>query len=169
MSEYEIQKFLKPADFITIFHAIIGFLSIVFSLSQNFVTAAFMLLFSAFLDFIDGKVARLVGKKTEFGKAIDFADLISFGIAPAVMISLIIPGKLTYMIASGFVVSSLLRLARFNISKVKFSIGMGTAFNGVIFPLLFLAVNYFKIDSNIYLVVMILSSYLMLSSFKLKK
>ena len=169
MKEYSMISFLKTADLITLLHAITGFLAILYSIWGYFLGSVILILFSAFLDFIDGKVARLLGKETKFGKALDFADLISFGIAPAVLVLMIIPGFWTYLVASAFVASSLLRLARFNVTDTKFSIGMPTTFNGLIFPFIFFLDNYLKFNPMIYLAVMLVSSFLMLSSFKLQK
>src|SRR3989344_3959421 len=100
MQKYSIVSFLKPADFITILNAVSGFLSIIFLINENFVVGIGLMFVSAFLDFIDGKVARALGKTTEFGKALDFADLISFGVAPTVLVSIKLPGPLTYLVAS---------------------------------------------------------------------
>jgi archaetidylinositol phosphate synthase len=47
------------------------FISLYFLLQQRFLMAAAFLLVSAFLDFVDGSVARVMGKVTKFGAYLD--------------------------------------------------------------------------------------------------
>lgn len=85
---------------------------------------------SAFLDMLDGKLARIIRSESKFGVSYDsLSDLVSFGIAPAILVytwTLIDYGKLALMVVLFYVVCTALRLARFNIQsdnieKYKFS------------------------------------------------
>ncbi|RLA86347.1 MAG: CDP-diacylglycerol--serine O-phosphatidyltransferase, partial [Deltaproteobacteria bacterium] len=57
-----------------------GFFSLVNSHHGRFGEAALLILFAAFLDALDGRVARLTGSSSGFGREFDsLADLVSFG------------------------------------------------------------------------------------------
>ena len=63
-----------------------GFLSITMAFAGNFDDAAWAILFSALMDGLDGKVARLTGSASQFGVEYDsLADAIAFGVAPGVL------------------------------------------------------------------------------------
>jgi len=53
----------------------------------NVYRASLMILFAAVFDMLDGRVARMTGRGTDFGIQLDsLADMVSFGIAPAVLL-----------------------------------------------------------------------------------
>ena len=60
-------------------------------------------------------------------------------------------------------------LARFNITKEDASLGMPTTFNGIIFPVMYFAQNYFYFTSYAFPIAALVSSALMLSSFRVGK
>ncbi len=169
MNQYSIKNYLKIADFVTILSLLSGFAAIIYFSHGNFSSGSLALFAAAFFDWIDGKVARVLGGGTDFGKALDFADLVSFGVAPAFLISEIVPNYFSYLCAGIFLTASLLRLARFNVIKENASLGMPTTFNGIIFPAMYFAQNYFYFTSYAFPVAALVSSALMLSSFKLGK
>ncbi len=119
-----------------------AFLSIVLSSEQSFTNAAFCIFVSAFLDGIDGKVARLTGTSSEFGIQYDsLADVIAFGMAPAVLMwhwSLHDLGRAGMGVSFLFLACAALRLARFNVSAAlepnekKFFIGLPSPAAGAI-------------------------------------
>ena len=87
--------------------------------------AAIAILLAAVFDSLDGKVARLVKGASEFGVQLDsLADIISFGIAPALLLfhwqfqQLHQVGAMAVFI---FVACGALRLARFNVQTKKIS------------------------------------------------
>jgi CDP-diacylglycerol--serine O-phosphatidyltransferase len=64
-----------------------GFLSIIYGSSGRFKEAAALVLFAILLDGIDGRVARGLNSTSPFGVEFDsFSDLISFGIAPGLLV-----------------------------------------------------------------------------------
>lgn len=70
-------------------------------------------------DILDGRLARLGGQESPFGREFDsLADIISFGVAPALLIFEIvlheIPYRLGWFIAFIYLACGALRLARFN-------------------------------------------------------
>lgn len=72
------------------------------------------------LDALDGRIARLMDATSEFGAQLDsLADVINFGVAPALMVYLWAmggSGGLGWALALVFVICCALRLARFNVS-----------------------------------------------------
>lgn len=97
-----------------------GFLSIVWAIQGRFSDACLALLVSALMDGLDGKVARLTHSASEFGVQFDsLADLVAFGLAPAVLMfqwQLCQLGRLGVAIAFVYAACGALRLARFNVN-----------------------------------------------------
>lgn len=61
-----------------------GFLAMLLAVQGNIEGSALAILFSALMDGLDGKVARLTNTASEFGIQYDsLADLVAFGVAPA--------------------------------------------------------------------------------------
>jgi len=95
-----------------------GFFAIIASMNGSFEKAAIAITVASILDVLDGAVARLTKTQSEFGAQYDsLHDLVSFGVAPAVLLyswSLSSLGKLGWMAAFVYVACAALRLARFN-------------------------------------------------------
>ena len=102
-----------------------GFVAIMISMNGEFYNACMFIFLGAIFDSVDGRVARLTGTSSAFGEQFDsMSDLISFGIAPAIMFYnkfLADSGRLGMVIAFLYLLCGALRLARFNanISKVE--------------------------------------------------
>jgi CDP-diacylglycerol--serine O-phosphatidyltransferase len=96
-----------------------GIISMIFSIRGYFTWAAWMLILAIVFDMLDGRVARMTKTTSEFGIQLDsLSDLISFGVAPAIMMYQLVlntMGKLGIAIAVLFVLCSALRLAKFNV------------------------------------------------------
>jgi len=102
-----------------------AFYSIISGINGQYEPAAIAIIVAGILDGLDGRVARLTNTQSDFGEQYDsLADLISFGLAPALLafnwslsslseIS-IMAGKLGWLAAFLFVACAALRLARFN-------------------------------------------------------
>lgn len=111
---------------ITLGNAVCGFAAITFVMQAESGSAAYgplsiagiFIIVAMALDAIDGGVARLTGQTSDFGAELDsLCDLVSFGIAPAMMMlkfSQGIPTRLLWFISLLFVLCALVRLARFN-------------------------------------------------------
>lgn len=95
-----------------------GFYSIVSSIKGRWEHAAVAVFVAILFDIMDGKVARLTHTTSRFGIEYDsLADLVSFGLAPSLMIylwSLQSMGRPGWLAAFLFTVCGALRLARFN-------------------------------------------------------
>ena len=63
-----------------------GYACVVYAMRGEYDTAAPFIGFAVVLDMLDGRIARLTGTTSEFGVEFDsLADVISFGIAPAIL------------------------------------------------------------------------------------
>jgi CDP-diacylglycerol--serine O-phosphatidyltransferase len=118
----------------------------------------YFLLCAALFDFLDGFTAKLLHATSEFGKQLDsLADLISFGMAPAVLLYLMLEASLPidispkykYIIQYSsfiFVVFAALRLARFNIRDTVHSDFLGLPVPAA--TLFIVSIWIFSIDNN---------------------
>ncbi len=95
-----------------------GFFAVILSIEGNFRLAASVIVIAGLCDGLDGKIARATRTTSKFGVEFDsLADLISFGIAPALMFYLwaMTPlGRLGWLAGFLFTICGALRLARFN-------------------------------------------------------
>lgn len=102
---------------------------------------AILLIFgSCLFDLLDGRLARLGGQESPFGQEFDsLADIISFGMAPAMLLSkaVLFPlGNLGWAIALIYLVCGAMRLARFNcLASMPKKPGASTDFRGLPIPM----------------------------------
>lgn len=96
-----------------------GFSSVLYAMRGDFQMAAPLIGVAIVLDFFDGLIARLTGSASDFGVEFDsLADVISFGIAPAILSfvwGLQPLGDLGWLAGFLFLTAAAMRLARFNI------------------------------------------------------
>tara|TARA_Y100000591_G_C21709010_1_gene632449 strand:+ start:102 stop:893 length:792 start_codon:yes stop_codon:yes gene_type:complete len=115
-------RYLLP-NILTLGGVCLGISSIKFSIDGNFSLAVTLILFAAILDALDGRIARLIKGTSEFGKELDsLTDFVSFGIAPVFILyfwELNTYGKLGWAITLIYSVCCVLRLARFNLTKIE--------------------------------------------------
>ena len=115
-------RYLLP-NILTLGGVCLGISSIKFSIDGNFGLAVTLILLAAILDALDGRIARLIKGTSEFGKELDsLTDFVSFGIAPVLILyfwELNSYGKLGWAIALIYSVCCVLRLARFNLTKIE--------------------------------------------------
>jgi CDP-diacylglycerol--serine O-phosphatidyltransferase len=97
-----------------------GLTAIRMGIEHRWDLAVAALVFAAFLDGIDGHVARLLKASSRFGAELDsLADFVNFGVAPAIIMfnwALDDLRSLGWIAVLVFAVCSALRLARFNVS-----------------------------------------------------
>ncbi len=110
--------FLLPS-LLTVANMFCGWGCIVYAMRGDFAVAAPLVGFAMVLDMLDGRIARLAGATSEFGKQIDsLADVISFGVAPATLVfawGLQPLGRLGWAAAFLYITATAMRLARYNI------------------------------------------------------
>tara|TARA_B100001248_G_C27335834_1_gene433787 strand:- start:369 stop:1160 length:792 start_codon:yes stop_codon:yes gene_type:complete len=114
-------RYLLP-NILTLGGVCLGISSIKFSIDGNYSLAVTLILFAAILDALDGRIARLIKGTSEFGKELDsLTDFVSFGIAPVFILyfwELNTYGKFGWAITLIYSVCCVLRLARFNLTKI---------------------------------------------------
>ncbi len=109
--------FILPNIF-TSLNIFCGFYAIIASIDGKYVAAAIAIIIAVVFDILDGKIARATKTSSKFGLEYDsLADLISFGLAPGLMVYLwaLRPmGRIGWLAAFLFMTCGALRLARFN-------------------------------------------------------
>jgi CDP-diacylglycerol--serine O-phosphatidyltransferase len=86
---------------------------------QYYEQSLFFILGAFIFDMLDGRVARLGGQESPFGREFDsLADVVSFGVAPALLVFKIVlfefEGRVGWFIAFLYLACGAMRLARFN-------------------------------------------------------
>ena len=164
-------KILNIANFFTVLNLLCGLIAIV-SFSNGLVNfGCLFIIFASFFDFLDGYFARKLNISSDFGKQADsLSDMISFGVAPAILLFDITKGilknNLNYtneihiVLTSSFVfiysVAALIRLSLFN--------NQSTHFNGIPSPVAALTVillPFVEFEINL----IIISCYVFILSF----
>lgn len=100
------------------------------------------ILLACIFDLFDGRVARMIGVESPFGREFDsLADLISFGAAPAFLVHRVVlrdvfsdHPQVGWLIASGYLLCGAFRLARFNCLAAMAGTGGGKEFLGFPIP-----------------------------------
>lgn len=140
-------KILNIANFFTILNLLCGLIAIVFFSNGLVNFGCLFIFFASFFDFLDGYFARKLNISSDFGKQADsLSDMISFGVAPAILLFDITKGilknnldytnEIHIVFTSSFVfiysVAALIRLSLFN--------NQSTHFNGIPSPVAALTV-----------------------------
>ncbi|MCU0457382.1 MAG: CDP-diacylglycerol--serine O-phosphatidyltransferase [Bacteroidales bacterium] len=141
-------------NFITSLNLAAGFISIIFAFRGETALASWLIMAAMAFDFLDGFTARLLGAYSETGKELDsLADVVSFGVAPAIIIFILLEeaaglsgtslrmssggtSPLLLLITLIMPVCAALRLAKFNVDP-----GQKTSFRGLPTPANALAVT----------------------------
>ncbi|RKD31553.1 CDP-diacylglycerol--serine O-phosphatidyltransferase [Thermohalobacter berrensis] len=165
----------KIPNFFTILNLCFGILSILYIFDNDYYISSVLILMAALFDRFDGKLARKFNATTNIGKELDsLCDLISFGVAPSILIwniQLVNFGIIGIIITIVFAISGAYRLARYNVTEFD-GIYMGipiTLCGGVLAVMSIYTVKY---NLNLYFtsILMLLLSYGMISTkIKLKK
>jgi CDP-diacylglycerol--serine O-phosphatidyltransferase len=115
----EIPLRMVLPNLITVLAICAGLSGIRLAFEARFETAVAMVLFAAFLDGIDGRLARMMKATSKFGAQMDsLADIVNFGVAPALVLYAFLldrAGSPGWIAALLFAIACGLRLARFNV------------------------------------------------------
>ena len=112
------RRFLVP-NTVTLANMFCGFLAVIYAASDRFEKAAIAIGIAILLDGLDGRVARKLNATSKFGVEFDsFSDLVSFGIAPALVMYywafLPLADEVGVLFCFIFALCAASRLARFN-------------------------------------------------------
>jgi len=164
-------KILNIANFFTFLNLLCGLIAIVFFSNGLVNFGCLFIIFASFFDFLDGYFARKLNISSDFGKQADsLSDMISFGVAPAILLFDITKGilknnldytnEIQIVLTSSFVfiysVAALIRLSLFN--------NQSTHFNGIPSPVAALTVillPFVEFEINL----IIISCYVFILSF----
>ncbi|HEY9245831.1 MAG TPA: CDP-diacylglycerol--serine O-phosphatidyltransferase [Candidatus Methanoperedens sp.] len=167
-----IFKLIRPADVITLANALFGFASIIMVIRGDFDRALVFILAAVIADAADGAVARYSGCGVLGANLDSLSDVISFGVAPAAAAFVFLGDEVSYAgIFSGlFLVCGILRLARFNSSGKKDGFeGIPITSAGFIVALFLLARDYVPNVDIALILLLILTSFLMISTINYPK
>lgn len=159
-------------NIITLTNLILGIASLRYTMEGQYKEAAVAILLAMVLDGMDGRVARHLQVASDFGKELDsLADLVSFGVAPALLTYASILSGLGYVgliIAMIFALCGAIRLARFNVLNIKTHfLGVPITVAGPLMAIFVLLSN--RLPAVFYPVASLVLSYLMVSSIKVPK
>jgi CDP-diacylglycerol--serine O-phosphatidyltransferase len=149
-------------NFITSLNLGSGFLAIIFAGNGDLLTASWLIIAAMAFDFLDGFSARLLHAYSDMGKELDsLADVVSFGVAPALIIfhllneslskslpltfsSEVLKVTVIYFVSAIMPVCAALRLAVFNIDKTQSTTfkGLPTPANAIAVISVILATTY---------------------------
>jgi CDP-diacylglycerol---serine O-phosphatidyltransferase len=122
--------YLLPSLF-TVGNMFCGYACVAYAMRGELEMAAPFIGFAVVLDMLDGRIARLTGSTSAFGREFDsLADIVSFGMAPALLMfrwGLEPLGRLGWAAGFVFVTAGAIRLARFNIqtsTDKRYFVGM---------------------------------------------
>lgn len=119
----EIPLRLMVPNLITVLAICSGLTGIRYAIEFRYELAVQMVLIAAFLDGIDGRIARLMKATSKFGAQMDsLADIINFGVAPAMVLYIFVLDQarsLGWIAAIIYTIAAGLRLARFNVMSER--------------------------------------------------
>jgi CDP-diacylglycerol--serine O-phosphatidyltransferase len=154
---------------------------------HSYVISLQCILVACLFDLLDGRLARLGGRESPFGREFDsLADIVSFGVAPALLLFKIVlfalPSRIGWLVAVFYLLCGALRLARFNIAAT-YNLGTGTrnftgfpipAAAGVISSIALLVLSQYQHEQDLvfgyakygFVVLMVFLSFMMFSKFE---
>ncbi|BCU78334.1 CDP-diacylglycerol--serine O-phosphatidyltransferase [Luteolibacter sp. LG18] len=135
-----------------------------YEVSRQYYEYAILLIFgSCLFDLLDGRLARLGGQDSPFGREFDsLADIVSFGMAPAMLVSKAVlfplPANVGWILAFVYLLCGAMRLARFNcLALLPKKPGDKAEFRGIPIPmaagfiasLTFLIIDLYRTDREL--------------------
>ncbi len=163
----------RCANVVTLINIVFGSMSILYTINQSYRYAAIFILLAVMMDGMDGRIARRFDATSELGRELDsLCDLVSFGVAPAVLLYAQVlsysAGYESLIIAVFYIACGCFRLARFNVLRDdKHFMGVPITIAGLLMAILSLLAA--RIDPTVIMIGMVLLSFLMISKLRLKK
>jgi CDP-diacylglycerol--serine O-phosphatidyltransferase len=141
-----------PSTF-TFMNLFCGFLSIIKSTQGNYHAAAWLIVASALIDAVDGKLARWTGAESKFGLHLDsLCDVVAFGLAPAMLMHQSafqsFPDMIGIPLSFLFVFGGVYRLARYNVINAELE---EHAYMGLTIPIAAMTAGTFWLFQNAWL------------------
>lgn len=160
------------ANVLTLINMVLGLVAVVLAIQDKFALSSCFIILAALTDRFDGMFARKFQTTSVIGKYLDSnSDLISFGIAPGLLIYLSvleqfeIIGIITSFV---FIIAGAYRLARYNSETFAgYYAGLPITIGGALVAVFVFAVGH--IPAWIFIPVIVTLSYLMVSKHSFKK
>jgi CDP-diacylglycerol--serine O-phosphatidyltransferase len=155
MKPFSMIREFHLADWFTLGNAVCGIGSIFSTMTYVLSNDITHIYYAAALvfDILDGRIARWRNKSSALGRELDsLADVISFGVAPAILAyGCGMRGLYDRVLLAYFVACGVSRLARYNITAEEISQGTGkvTYFEGTPIPTSFLLVIMLAVAANV--------------------
>ncbi len=166
-------------NLITLTNLSFGIFSIMATQNSNYFLSAIFIIVAAIIDRYDGRIARFLNVSTDLGKELDsLSDLISFGVAPSILIYVKynLSDSLFYKLIGVcflllYILCGSFRLAKYNSTEFNnIFAGVPITITGCALAILsLLAPTYNNITVLIVTIIMVIFSYLMVSKIKIKK
>jgi len=152
-----------------------GVLSLLATFNQDYKWACLFIIIAGLIDRYDGRVARYLQVSSDIGKELDsLADLVSFGVAPSILVfnlnNFVNLGLIGYLLVVIFPIAGAYRLARYNATPFNnvFS-GVPITITGTFLALYSLITLNYNTNQLLTILLVVLLSYLMVSKLQLKK
>lgn len=152
-----------------------GIMSLMMTFQENYKWSAIFILLACLADRYDGRVARLLNVSSELGKELDsLADLVSFGVAPSILIFNIYGFSslrlLGYLLVLLFPIAGAYRLARFNVTDFDGEFfGIPITFAGMFIALYSLVTMGYLAPLGVTITLVVALSYLMVCKHRFRK
>ncbi|KMK75907.1 CDP-diacylglycerol--serine O-phosphatidyltransferase [Alkalihalobacillus pseudalcaliphilus] len=160
------------ANILTLLNLSLGAFAILFTIQDQLRLALLLITIAAVFDRLDGAVARKLNSTSELGKQLDsLCDMISFGVAPALLIHQAVLFEFGFagaFFAIVFIICGAIRLAKFNITESNgFFFGLPITAAGCMLTILTLLVAY--IPEYVFMLFTLILAFLMISPMKIRK
>lgn len=153
----------------TLVNLSLGIISIFYVFNENYYLSAELIILAGFMDRFDGKIARKLNATSEMGKELDsLCDLISFGLAPTVLVwrtNLLGLGLVGGIISIVYTMAGSLRLAKYNTTEFTGTYyGVPITMAGGIVSLIVLYTLKYSVNIYIIAILILVLSYTMIST-----
>ncbi len=179
---YNSNSHFNLANLFTFVNITAGLMATYFITQNNFFLAIILAWIGGAFDIFDGKIARKYKLSNEFGIQLDsFADFLSFVLVPVFLIFQAVYAQnlhgfwliVASIVSIVYVISGLRRLITFNINAdagevANYFTGVPTPLGAILLWLVYLANTYAIINSFVVVIIMIIISWSLNSTIKIK-
>ena len=163
---------MQLANLFTLANMVLGLIAITEAVKGDFNRSALLICAAVVFDILDGWIARKLKITSEFGKYFDSnSDLISFGLAPGLLIYLSVLKQFELIgicVSFLYVIGGAFRLARYNMNVFNGKyVGLPITIAGLIIALSVFVIS--RLPSMAYLIIVLILFYLMVSKHSFKK
>jgi CDP-diacylglycerol--serine O-phosphatidyltransferase len=162
----------QAANILTFINMILGLVAILLSIQDNYRLSCIFITVAGLTDYLDGWVARKLNTTSAIGKFLDSnSDLISFGLAPGLLIYLSVLqqfGIIGIAVSFIYIICGAFRLARFNaVEFTGYYTGVPITISGTVLALSIFAIPY--VHAIVFIGITLILAYLMISTHSIKK